>query len=146
MTHALEYVPTSHRIQQRHAIPPTYSAAYSPTLQWLRYCGSQPHSPPFERAKICASILRQLTIAHIHGNCRSFCQEQLHHIIESILPFLLFFQEQVLVIIEATLLWLTASLIGVSRFKFVVNVLADDDPPEFMSQLLHPANLVDLAV
>ena len=75
-----------------------------------------------------------------------FCQEQLHHIIESILPFLLFSQEQVLLIIEATLLWLTASLIGVSRFKFVVNVLADDSPPEFISQLLHPANLVDLAV
>ena len=55
-------------------------------------------------------ILRQLTIAHIHGNCRSFCQEQLTHIIESILPFLLSFQEQVIVIIEATLLWLTAPL------------------------------------
>ena len=52
----------------------------------------------------------------------------------------------VLVIIEATLLWLTASLIGVSRFKFSVKILGDDDPPDFISQTLHQPRLVNAAV
>ena len=100
----------------------------------------------FERAKICASILPQQSIEHVHGDASPLCQEQLHHIIESILPFLLFSQEQVLLIIEATLLWLTASLIGVSRFKFSVKILGDDDPPDFISQTLHQPRLVNAAV